>query len=747
MKKVYCILSVALAFCAFLPFAGAQTAVQNAEMIARNGEWQEKEGFKYRKSISQPTTEGIYTITLESFTKGDLKLEAVPSDIVLVLDYSGSMKSAMGSGTTTTRMEALRTAANAFIDAIYDNDRYLPDDDDPTTPRIERLEPLGNRIGLVRFSKQNQSAYICDLTPVKNGGVNTLKGYINALTNPDGGTYADEGMTKAFELLKNRTTSPVSGSTATVDDSRKIRTAVLFTDGDPGSGNYWEGLRTVNGVTCLSANGETTWVTANNVINIANNIKNLSNEDKQIKSTVYTVSVINSPSDYAKVYLGKTSSNWSDATKMATLENYTYNGTTYIKNPVWNSSIWSNGNGTQVAGTEPANMGPKKYAFSTTNSSELKQIFEKIADESGGSEAQIGSSTVSQVDVVSASFALPDNATEDDIEVYTVRYVGNDASGNELFKQKAIVDGQGRTVYVDDLIKARGNSDTYTKYSKRIVDGQEVEVVEHNVDVDEAIQWHIDNSQGGDISQGAKPDRISVTGFDYANLWCGSDESVTSGEYAGLHQGYKLVVKIPIKMDDDAVGGPTLNTNGPGSGFLVDGELWAEFNPPQVSLPVNVHIQKNGLDVGESAKFTVQRREKGSTGDWIYVTSVFVTRTSEEDATPMVKIVGLPATDNSTPAKPYVYRVVEDNWNWAYKLTAIQDSEGHNIGDKQTRSATSEDIEVNPFIFINTKKTNIDNKVKNAESKALNVFLPGTTEGAYVDSKPRTATTSGTTTP
>ena len=44
-----------------------------------------------------------------------------------------------------------------------------------------------------------------------------------------------------------------------------------------------------------------------------------------------------------------------------------------------------------------------------------------------------------------------------------------------------------------------------------------------------------------------------------------------------------------------------------------------------------------------------------------------------------------------------------------------------------------------------TKKNNIDNKVKNGESKAFNEFLPGNTEGSYVDSKPRTTTT--TTTP
>ena len=71
-------------------------------------------------------------------------------------------------------------------------------------------------------------------------------------------------------------------------------------------------------------------------------------------------------------------------------------------------------------------------------------------------------------------------------------------------------------------------------------------------------------------------------------------------------------------------------------------------------------------------------------------------------------------------------------WTWSYVS-------GHSTTDR------TDLLEVNPFIFTNTKKNNIDNKVKNGESKAFNTFLPGNTEGSYVDSKARTTTT--TTTP
>ena len=703
MKKINRVLAVALSFCAFLPFVNAQTG---GSSVVKSGEWQEKEGFKYRKSVSEPTTQGIYTITLESFTTGELKLEAAPCDVVLVLDMSGSMRWAMGdvsSGSSDARKHAMQDAVKAFIEAIDDNDRYLPDDDDPNTPRVKRQHRLGNKIGMIKFADNaspviqltglggNTESTALDVDNVT--GKNALIYAINNIGTPSGSTYANKGMNMAYDWL----------TASSLGADRKIRTCILFTDGAPGSDNYWTSSNVG------SRNG--TWNTANAVIAKANEIKNIGNEANKIISRVYTVSIFagSTNRDYIDVYLGKTSSNYKGATNMGTYE-------------TWNSTnIWGNGNGTQVAGLVPENKGPQNFAFATIDAAELKNIFEKIADESGGSAAQLGSSTVSQVDVISASFKLPDGYTKNDIHVFTARYQGDDATGMATFGQE---------------IEAPGREDTYTKITKKIVDGHEIEEIQHGVDVDAAITWDISNSEGS-TDPDAKMDRISVSGFDYANLWCGPDESVVDGEYAGKHQGYKLIVKIPIKMDEGAVGGPTLNTNAPGSGFIVNGQMWAEFNPPQVSLPVNVHIQKRGLDVGESAKFTIQRRVAGSTGEWLYVTSVFVTRTSEADAEPIVKVVGLPATDNSTPAKPYVYRVVEDKWNWAYKLTSIQDSEGHEIGDKQTRSATSDDLEVNPFIFVNTKKTNIDGRVKNAESKAMNVFLPGRTEGEYIDSKQR----------
>lgn len=700
MKKIYTVLAIAFAACTFATLATAQGVVD------AGGDIIEKNGFGYRKSISEPNTKGIYTITLESFTTGNVTVthESIPADIVLVLDYSGSMKYRMGQNNADgvndnstnsqywSRMKTLREAVLAFIEEIDENDLKDPDTGE------DRPERLGNRLGIVTFAGDNAAQARVNLRRFDNGGKTALINAVNALTNPNGGTYADDGMTIAYNQLNHG------------NDTRKIRTTVLFTDGDPGNGSYWESTnnntRVYDGVTYrgLTDNGYSTWSVANNVINIANNIKNLSDAAKEITSVVYTVSVINNPSPYANVYLGKTSSNWSGATNMITLRNR--NNGEHYRSP-WNSTnIWANGNGAQVAGRTPSEP---NYAYATTDAEQLKSIFQSIAHSSGGTSAPVDEGAVAQVDVVSASFMLPEGATDNTIEVYTVPYVKDNADGTHVF----LTDDQGKEV----LTKAPNSRDTYTK---RYVDEDGVEHVEPNTDIDNDIEWHLTSSV-----EGGKKDKIEVTGFDYGNLFCGPDQT----ESSGWHKGYKLVVKIPIKMDKGAVGGPNLDTNGPGSGIYINGVNQFPFESPTVSLPVNIHIRKEGLKIGESAKFVIERSTDKT--NWTPVTSVFVTRTEDDDEegenAPLVKVIGMPATDTDN-ITPFIYRVTEESWSWSY-----------NSGHKTP--VTTDLLETNPFIFTNGKKDNIDTKVRNAETKSTNIFLPGETEGHYVDSKPRTTTT------
>ena len=114
-----------------------------------------------------------------------------------------------------------------------------------------------------------------------------------------------------------------------------------------------------------------------------------------------------------------------------------------------------------------------------------------------------------------------------------------------------------------------------------------------------------------------------------------------------------------------------------------------------MNLPVNIIINKQGLDVGESSKFTIYKSIDKST--WTPVTSVFVTRHSGQGPNdPRTRIEGLPATDNQN--REYIYKVVEDNWSWSYTLT----SDGELLTDDND----------NPFTFTNQKKNRIDTKIR-----------------------------------
>ena len=129
MKKIYTLIFAAIALIAFVPSAYAQKPYED-----------DGSGICYSKTVSEPNTDGVYTITLESFVTGSvtIKNESVPADIVLVLDLSQSMTQGYNGG---TRLGALQTALESFLEVIYHNDKFKDKTNDNP-----REEPLGNRV-------------------------------------------------------------------------------------------------------------------------------------------------------------------------------------------------------------------------------------------------------------------------------------------------------------------------------------------------------------------------------------------------------------------------------------------------------------------------------------------------------------------------------------------------------------------------------------------------------------------------
>ena len=731
MKKIYNLILVAVALFALQPVVKAQPYVENNHIA-------------YSKTVSGPV-DGIYTIHLDTFVTGEVTVstQSIPADIVLVLDVSGSMNdsystytyTARGSqgysyngygnntyyylhtdgnyypvtrgqswvwavfnshweyylqvslpngtyylsgtslaatrpttvrdaGTTiwtgvlytrqtvssTSRLDALKTAVSDFVDVVKRNNDY---EADGVTPR---QTPLGNQIAVVKFASNSYYDGETSLAEGNHRGANNnnsynytevLKGFTNVSTAENvtalktavngleagGATAADYGMRKAELLLNDLNTR--------LPNRQSNKTVVLFTDGDPTHGSNFS-----NDV-------------ANATISKAYTIKHIkayTDDGADVYTTVYTVGVFTNPNANETTYMNYTSSNYPNATNMTTP-----------------------GTGGNAQGGY----------FQNAANGDLSDIFRSIAAASGGSGSTVATSAVTTVDIVSQSFQMPQGATGA-VHVYFANCTGKDANGYLTF---------------DEANKSENPAEGEPGHVTLVVD---------------------------DATQ-----KITATGFDYSGNWCGYDGSIND------YHGMKLMIEIPIEMKPEAVGGTGVGTNAEGSGIFVDGVNICPFESPHINLPTNLHIQKAGLAAGECATFEIYRRPLKKQSDGTYV----IDETQPWATTPYktvmviggqrdntVKLMGLDPT--------YQYKIKEAGWGWSYDFVKVTDSLGDNISS--IREATSDQLILNPFIFVNTKKAT---QVRHAESAVYNDF---STSGAVTgvdavgkNSVPTTGSSSG----
>lgn len=155
-----------------------------------------------------------------------------PLDIVLVLDASGSMDDAMGRSDSTKRIDALKAAANSFIDKIAESNGKISD------------ESQRHRVSIVKFSGKkstdvgndtyrsggytyNYSQVMKNMTTVDSSGKKSLEDTVNSI-KPAGSTRADYGLELA------------SSQFASNDRTGATKVVVFFTDGAPTSTNGFE---------------------------------------------------------------------------------------------------------------------------------------------------------------------------------------------------------------------------------------------------------------------------------------------------------------------------------------------------------------------------------------------------------------------------------------------------------------------------------------------------------------------------
>lgn len=498
--------------------------------------------------------DGTYTINLEAYATGTTttvtEKSNVPLDVVMIIDQSGSMDDYLTD---------LKAAVLKFIDNVRTN--ALADRENPVNHRIAIVGFASNGTSYNDAKYENTELFIGRTQYNYNGGstgakdaagnygsalqdVSTDAGYNNLVASKNaldayGGTYPSAGYEMANGIFA---ANPNTDSEGNVVRNRII---VFFTDGEPGDGNSF------------STNE------ANSTIGKAYTSKNT------YGATVYTVGFYSKASDNVTNFMNCLSSNYPTANTMLDTVKYEYvpvyagdldtsksyyiddQGKTEVNYYPW-SGTWrtsrlvkytpktSAEDGTNTQFYEKSLVSRGKYYMTTSNSSELENIFQTISQdiETPSTSVTLNSSSVMK-DIIGTAFDLPAEFTEaSNISVKTV--AGSTTDGT-------------------------------------------------------TITWGAEtpNPDGVIAMADTENNKVEVTGFNYAGKYI-----------APGHDGEKLVVTITgVEATEAAATGEAVPTNGELSGIYENGEAAVpvkKFDQPLTVIGNKTYV----LDYAKPAELT-----------------------------------------------------------------------------------------------------------------------------------------------
>lgn len=165
----------------------------------------------------------LTALTALSSTSNLSDTATTPLDIVLVLDASGSMDDPMGDGDDAKRIDALKSAANSFIDEIAKQNATVKDAAKQHQVAIvkfagDKTDKVGNDTYYDGRNWYNYSQVMKTLAPCTNDTKGDFSSQVNAI-KPAGATNAAAGL----ELAK--------GQASGRSDAKKV--VIFFTDGTP----------------------------------------------------------------------------------------------------------------------------------------------------------------------------------------------------------------------------------------------------------------------------------------------------------------------------------------------------------------------------------------------------------------------------------------------------------------------------------------------------------------------------------
>ena len=586
-----------------------ETATQRAYSVI-NPDANDDSGLYTKKSLVDLGKDGKGIIRLESYVKGKVETSTKPTDIVMVLDVSGSMAykssqtqyvevyaSNLDQSKTYYIMQSEGWGKYTYTEVTYKNDGWYTSNDKKVNPKKEWYSVRGeqfydkikdgspknklgelqdavngfiditanknkdlsenqkNRISIVSFA--DDATLVSDFTADQT----ELKSAINGL-KANGATRADSGMKLAQSQIDN----------SVKEASDRNRVVIFFTDGEPTSGSQFESS------------------VANKAIDTAKTIKE--------KATIYSVGIFEGadpskdPKDQATSKTNKfmqgISSNYLKATKYTVLNDR-------------NTATDADGNQMQ-------------YYMATSEASALSEIFAKINEEISVS-IELDEKTVVQ-DTLSKYFNVDQDVDKGrTIKVYTADYAGQDTDGKDLFQTKVEADNitpevKGKTISVtgfdfsQNYVAVKGD----TPVGKKLIIEIPVQLDKNQIVDADSGKWVNSNDVASIVKDGDK-----IRGFESPQVKLPNIIEVTANTNKKVYDGTELKDTGYSLTNGSLVGTDTLEVKV--TGACVDaGEALNKIDSVKVFDKDKKDVTFDYIIRTKDGKLTVEKRSLVLTG-------------------------------------------------------------------------------------------------------------------------------------
>lgn len=351
-----------------------------------------------------PNSDGTYKIRLESYSTGTVTQQTTtkPTDIVLVLDQSGSMatKDMKMANKKITRLEALKTAANTFLEQVAEKaaadgvDHRIAVVGFASTGGSYNNTELLSTSSVVNYSRANNANYRDALVSVNgtNGSINSRLATAIGRLAADGDTYSEYGIDMANKIFAQHNTA---------SEAERQRVVVMFTDG----------------YTAPYGTDDFKYSMANAAI------ANAQTSKSTYGATVYTVGIFANANPAADIESNfQTSDGWHEgglfssegnnltpAQELVAANRYMH----YVSSNYPNAESLNNGG--NLSDKASPFTGGDSYYLSAGDADSLTGIFEKIGNNISAPSISLGKEAQVR-DIVSPYFTAP--ANENSVTVY-----------------------------------------------------------------------------------------------------------------------------------------------------------------------------------------------------------------------------------------------------------------------------------------------------------------------------------------